>query len=103
MNLTEALAHVAEHRANGTLAQLDRQLSFRPEAVRDERAANLWAAITESIDTLADDAEMGNANSVYDTASNIQLDVAAWARYARCYPEMHPDAIWAGVRWRDAA
>lgn len=103
MNLTEALAHVAERRANGTLHLLDRDLSFRSEASRDERAAGLWLSICEAIDTMALDAEMGHARPIYDTASNLQLDVATWARYARRWPELHPDDLWAGVHWREAA
>lgn len=43
MNLTEALAHVAEHRANGTLDELDRTIRFIPDDARDARARQLLA------------------------------------------------------------
>ena len=40
MNLSEALAHVAAHRAAGTLDQLDAEIGYVPEARR------LWTGIT---------------------------------------------------------
>jgi len=53
MNLAEALAHVAAHRAAGNLDQLDTEIGFQTEADRDLRALWAWELLEPGVPGLA--------------------------------------------------